>query len=532
MNEGIKVTRKIAAVFLSLLLGFECFGAAVSDNNGAAFITKAEFDSLKSTFQDQINRYNQSIDNKIDTAIASYLAGIKDDKKVSYKIIPNDLTNGAYVNFMNGYIIPEFRLPNFYYDLVTYIWFDKKTDIERYYTIFGNYRIQYSKTWETDETNRKPLVKLLSGSEGGSSNIYYWDGIAYRYNEEILSTNLKYVRSASFAGNIDVGNISHYLNLQNPFTYDQYSGARIIDQNLLTNTSIKYSNSNGYSLVINSWDSQKSIMKLAIKLDDYNGTKKDHIVISQYDGSTAWDCYNEEFVNYLKTSSFQSKTSKNLFDIVKSSIYKTEYAMLFSTNREYAKDYWTDKTVTWKVSDSDTHLPSAGFVGSLFARNLRLFKSRLTKSFRNKDWYIEPSTLEQGVPTLAAKKGDKVTWDVNFDHVYCYNAAPSSGDLSDNQNEVDLYFSYEPFVNGVTTGSTALDDENLVKFRDGAVEKKFFTTKERKGKVEFEMKKDSVVYVKAVPHWDTSAAYNGINDWWNLYLNINGDNGTFTVEYE
>ena len=64
------------ALSLVLLLSIESFAAVVGDNDGAAFITKAEFDSLKSTFQEQINRYNKSIDNKIDGAIASYLAGV------------------------------------------------------------------------------------------------------------------------------------------------------------------------------------------------------------------------------------------------------------------------------------------------------------------------------------------------------------------------------------------------------------------------------------------------------------------------
>ena len=49
----------------------------VADNDGSAFITKAEFDSLKNNFQSQIDTYNTSIDSKIDEAIASYLAGIK-----------------------------------------------------------------------------------------------------------------------------------------------------------------------------------------------------------------------------------------------------------------------------------------------------------------------------------------------------------------------------------------------------------------------------------------------------------------------
>ena len=61
------------------------FAAAVSDNDGSAFITKAEFDSLKNTFQSQIDSFNTQIDSKIDSAISSYLAGIKVDKTVDVR---------------------------------------------------------------------------------------------------------------------------------------------------------------------------------------------------------------------------------------------------------------------------------------------------------------------------------------------------------------------------------------------------------------------------------------------------------------
>ena len=67
-------------------------GAVVSDNDGSAFITKAEFDSLKNNFQAQIDQYNTSIDSKIDGAIASYLAGIKVEKKSTLDSILNELS--------------------------------------------------------------------------------------------------------------------------------------------------------------------------------------------------------------------------------------------------------------------------------------------------------------------------------------------------------------------------------------------------------------------------------------------------------
>lgn len=52
------------------------FAAVVSDNDGSAFVTKSEFETLKKDFNSQVSNYNSSIDAKIDGAIASYLAGI------------------------------------------------------------------------------------------------------------------------------------------------------------------------------------------------------------------------------------------------------------------------------------------------------------------------------------------------------------------------------------------------------------------------------------------------------------------------
>ena len=64
-----------------------CIASVVSDNDGTAFISKAEFDSLKNNFQSQIDQYNTSIDSKIEVAIASYLAGIQNERKKTVNLI-------------------------------------------------------------------------------------------------------------------------------------------------------------------------------------------------------------------------------------------------------------------------------------------------------------------------------------------------------------------------------------------------------------------------------------------------------------
>ena len=65
-----------------LLLSNMPFAAIVSDNDGSAFVTKSEFEALKENFASQIENYNDSIDSKIDGAIANYLAGMAAKKEL------------------------------------------------------------------------------------------------------------------------------------------------------------------------------------------------------------------------------------------------------------------------------------------------------------------------------------------------------------------------------------------------------------------------------------------------------------------
>ena len=87
MKKSTRIVKRSLALFLVVLMSINTFAAVVGDNDGAAFITKAEFDSLKNDFQSQLDTYNSSIDNKIDGAIASYLAGITITKKEEVKTL-------------------------------------------------------------------------------------------------------------------------------------------------------------------------------------------------------------------------------------------------------------------------------------------------------------------------------------------------------------------------------------------------------------------------------------------------------------
>ena len=81
-----KILKMALCLFFAFLLSINSFAAIVSDNDGAAFVTKAEFEALKKDFADQITNYNSSIDSKIDGAIAQYLAGTRLSKKEIVKL--------------------------------------------------------------------------------------------------------------------------------------------------------------------------------------------------------------------------------------------------------------------------------------------------------------------------------------------------------------------------------------------------------------------------------------------------------------
>lgn len=107
MGKSIRIFKKLIALFIIFTLNINVCAAIVSDNDGSAFITKAEFDSLKNSFQSQIDQYNTSIDAKIDEAISNYLTGLvittKYDLHSNINNLKDDLrTFGRY----DGDVVP------------------------------------------------------------------------------------------------------------------------------------------------------------------------------------------------------------------------------------------------------------------------------------------------------------------------------------------------------------------------------------------------------------------------------------------
>ena len=68
--------KKLACLFLVVLMSIDSLAAIVGDSDGAAFVNKKEFENLKNELNGQLDIYNDSLNEKISGAIAAYLAGI------------------------------------------------------------------------------------------------------------------------------------------------------------------------------------------------------------------------------------------------------------------------------------------------------------------------------------------------------------------------------------------------------------------------------------------------------------------------
>ena len=184
MNKASRLIKRYIALFLVLLFSIESFAAVVGDNDGAAFITKAEFDSLKNDFQSQLDRYNSSIDNKIDGAIASYLAGIKVAQSEKKNIIYN---NWATYTMLNGSFSNTFGVPQM--DL-NFNWLhDGRFNNGGYYYLLGALHANFNNTSSDDmrhnvvDVYKKGTNEVGAESDGLNTNKhdFVWKVISSSY---------------------------------------------------------------------------------------------------------------------------------------------------------------------------------------------------------------------------------------------------------------------------------------------------------------------------------------------------------------
>ena len=175
--------KRLVALSLVLLLSIESFAAVVSDNDGSAFITKAEFDSLKNDFQNQIDQYNTSIDSKIDGAISSYLAGLNLAKETNYNVEFKGWEKVLAVN----YVLPEtWRIPDM--NLTFNYEYSSVNNMGNWWEIWwGTAAILYTRPKTTAPQVRNMIIAGVEPSNYTLPNKVVWLGQSCDYIDKITA---------------------------------------------------------------------------------------------------------------------------------------------------------------------------------------------------------------------------------------------------------------------------------------------------------------------------------------------------------
>ena len=185
INKVLASRHKIITMFFVFILCINSFSAVVSDNDGSAFITKAEFDSLKNNFQSQLDSYNTSIDSKIDNAISSYLAGIS-----------MDTTSTVTMDGSFDWTFPIICMNNSEWNNVTSKYYDYELpDIkDAAISLRGYDKSAVASGWNT--TTGLSITTANRSTTGCISTCKSWFVIPEKYNE-LISISDRYVNVTS-----------------------------------------------------------------------------------------------------------------------------------------------------------------------------------------------------------------------------------------------------------------------------------------------------------------------------------------------
>ena len=176
IKKFLKISKRLIALFVVILLNINSY-AAVGANDGSAFVTKAEFDALVNTFNEQMDDYENNLVSKIDGAIANYLASQSSSQTFKRSIeISNAVKNGILsfnkkspLDYVYGY--PKIKG-----------WY-KRTDFPSSGTYVSNVTFKWNGANPTDVT--KTVITNIKESSTSGASTAMWKG--YMKSKDTIS---------------------------------------------------------------------------------------------------------------------------------------------------------------------------------------------------------------------------------------------------------------------------------------------------------------------------------------------------------
>ena len=492
--------KKALSLFFALVLSIESFAAVVSDNDGSAFITKAEFDSLKNNFQSQLDQYNTSIDAKIDAAIASYLAGIRTSSSETMSIITNDWTE---ISSFNGIWEPSFQYPDLSVIFAGGIAndFNWGEGWNKKFAMPFWRRYNYNRKETNVNKSYRPLV--TGNKETSQTTDMVWNGIANYYVETFDSTLAFQVQGSGDLAAIEAKSDTKTLQFLNPCVYTMsgyVSGFKNSDTALNPSFKFKSASKDYWNTINLSNKTARNNAKVELKTDKDNITKTyEHII--QFKADTEWPVSNELFTktfraydkNTLKSNAWMNETSKTGYNKMLVGHGRNYQGTYYQNQKQDSFFYYTN--LSWEnVDDKTETIPSIGMLADdQKASDINQFEKDKKYQFGKKTYDIKKPKLHEGVPLFCASKGTKCTWKPYFKKGKKQNTSGTWVD--DGDTKVRLRLSVGPFKDAMT----AADNSEIIKLKVNGSKDEVLTAKceeEKFTTIEFEMPKDGIVYAK------------------------------------
>ena len=196
------IIKKIFIFLLVLTIGVESFAATVDSSDGAAFITKKEFEELKSNFNQQIELYDVSLSRKIDGAITDFLNGLRlEERKEQRFLAPGDwyCAETGYAAGSSDYTWRyKYGSPRIYY---------RNAEVNHQRRGTGGTTNPWKDTILTMYTfidlpaydaNKHAQHKLLISDVQKTNRTAAWAGIAYSANDIIYCADARGTSDAEF----------------------------------------------------------------------------------------------------------------------------------------------------------------------------------------------------------------------------------------------------------------------------------------------------------------------------------------------
>ena len=525
--------KKFAALFLVVLMSINSFAAAVSDNDGAAFITKAEFDSLKNTFQRQLNAFNTSIDNKIEDAIIGYVSGTKIGKTSTKNIINFKWED---VSELNGVLDNTYKVPSITFDFFLNSR-SRQNNTDAYdsasfwYLVTHYSSATYNESWAAIKNCYRNLVKTTENYPAVGDIIWY--GQATRYHEKFNIARLVYhynpARAMGGTANIDWPWLDRQYTQQ--FSIKMRNFTTLVAPGYVTNWDnvktaawpIKYLfhyedkptatdgiNADRENNLTSDVIHDSFVTEISLDYDDDgNNIRYEHIISHSKDDE--WRLSNPDW-NLLLNASPESNIKAS--DLMTAASIDGECRVMGVAHHTNPHQGGRQTAPITQEITNDATMPSLGlFANKCKASVIYQDNEKYDISTEKKKITKDKPTLPQGFQLLAAEKDAVIEWEPVFNYVKAKN---SSTTWVENAHELDVYFSCGPF-------SDKYDTIKKIQVQVGTdtAKKDYATTTttdgKKKCKVKFTMPEDGIVYVKWTPHF-SGTSY--INHYWLATLDI------------